>query len=251
MIVKFPNSKTVLAFVAKVAAVVFFIGVISYLAVKSPDWHADYLFNKVGKVVIKVVKDKKAISGGTGFHVIAPSGKTYIMTNKHVCGVRTEINFVWVSFPDKKRFVKRRIIDVSEKHDLCLIEALHNKEGIQIADSFTLGQRVRAIGHPGLRSLRASLGRYLAKVDIDIIVGMMVSQEDCDAVGGHLRGLFSVCVKSYEAVETNIVIFPGSSGSPAVNFTGDLVGVVFAGHRKTNYGYLVPLKYIKDFMEIY
>ena len=226
------------------------------IGINAPSWHLSYIENKVGKVSVKVVKDNRAVSGGSGIHVQAPSGKAYILTNGHVCGVSDDGKEALIQVPNSDRFIKRRILEVYSKHDLCLIEGLDGYDGIELASGVNAGDGVLAVGHPQLRPLRAALGNYLTNSDIQIATGLISSQEEEDACVAN-KGtpveafIFYVCVKSYEAMETTVVIYPGSSGSALVNFWGNLVGVMFAGDGESHYGFAVPLSYVEDFLSTY
>jgi S1-C subfamily serine protease len=245
-----------LASLARVSGGLLLLAGLFYVGANAPQWHLNYLEAKVGKVVIKVVKDEQAVSGGTGFHVKGKSGKTYILTNAHVCGVSDDGKEALIQIPNSDRFSKRKIIEVYKKHDLCLIEALDGYEGIEVADNIEPGDNVRAVGHPRLRPMRAALGEFLAISNISIATAELGSMEEatrCEETGGKVaQFMFSYyCIKNYDAMETTVTIFPGSSGSPLVNFSGNLVGVIFAGDNATNYGFAVPLVSVKDFLSIY
>jgi S1-C subfamily serine protease len=104
--------------------------------------------------------------------------------------------------------------------------------------------------------MRAALGTLIQETTIQVVTGMIGSAEEekqcLDRKGKiAMAFIFMVCVQDIVSIETNIVIFGGSSGSPVVDFFGRLVGVVFAGDNRTNYGYLVPIRYITDFLSAY
>jgi S1-C subfamily serine protease len=229
---------------------------VTLVSLNAEDWHGAYLDSSVGNVVIKVTQDKTQSRGGSGFHVEAPSGSTYILTNAHVCHAAADDGKVVVSTVKHDRTMKRNIIEIYDKHDLCLVEGLPGVKGIEVANSFEPGQNARVIGFPGLRARRQSLGKNLGITDINLVTDVVQTEEQataCKESGGKLYDafVFFLCVKQYKAVETNIVGFGGNSGSPAINFWGNLVGVLFAGDSKTNYSFLVPLSDIKAFLQDY
>lgn len=254
MIQKIKNNYKQLAI--KTAKGLALLAGLLYLGANAPQWHLNWLESSVGKVVVKVVRDDQAISGGTGFHVKAKSGKTYILTNAHVCAVSEDGKEALIQIPKTDRFVKKKIIEVYKKHDLCLIEALEGYIGADLASSVEPGDNVRALGHPRLRPMRGALGEYLGDSDIQVVTAQLVYPEDalkCEQEGGQVMDwmFMSFCVKKYTAMETTVTIFSGSSGSPLVNFWGNVVGVIFAGDNKTNYGFAVHLDYVKDFLSVY
>lgn len=224
---------------------------IFYVGVQAPSWHLKYIENKVGRVTIKVLKEEKG-GGGSGFHVRTPKGKTYIMTNIHVCaGAKDSKGNVLVQLPHGGKFIKRKIVKEYSKHDLCLVEPVDGFNGIEVADKVTKGQELSVVGHPYLRPARVSLGQYLDDERISLLV-RAEDEVDCAKKKGHVEQInmfMRGCVKEYDSMETNITIFPGSSGSAVVNFFGQLSGVVFAGDNNTNYGFLVPLSFVKDFLK--
>jgi len=229
------------------------IALIAFLVVNAPMWHLKYLEHKVGQVSIKVLKDERGTSGGSGVHIRAASGSVFILTNAHVCDLSEDGVFVHVQLKGKSRVMKRRIVEVYPNHDLCLVESLPGVRGTKLAKSVEIGESLRAIGHPQLKTLRASLGEYLSLTKIPLIEEIGYSKTSCDNIGGEYVPYlwFMACIKYYEAMETNIVVFGGSSGSATINKYGNIVGVVFAGDTRSNYAYLVPLKYIEDFLSVY
>ena len=53
------------------------------------------------------------------------------------------------------------------------------------------------------------------------------------------------------AYQTNMIMHPGNSGSPVVDKLGRVIGVAFAIDGRTNYGYIVNLQDLKDFLARY
>lgn len=258
---EFIKNHNFLASATKLVGTALFLGTLFYVGANAPQWHMHFIEHKVGRVVVKVVRDDSATSGGTGFHVKAKSGKSYILTNAHVCGVSADGKEALIQIPGTDRFIMRRIIEVYKKHDLCLIEGVIGYEGIEIADSVEPGSDLRVVGHPVLRPLRAALGTFLQESKITIMIGIvganLKDEADCKAQQGYTKevmdlfGPVTICLQDFQAMETTAVIYGGNSGSPAVNFFAKLVGVVFASDNRMNQGFLVPLRFVTDFLSIY
>lgn len=230
------------------------VAIVAFTAYNAPNWHLRYMENRAGQVTIKVLKNEQGTSGGTGFHVKSLSGDVYIMTNAHVCQLSADGEFIFVQLKGSTRVMKRKIVEVYAEHDLCLVQALPGVRGLSVASSVSKGESMRAVGHPLLKSLRSSLGQYLDDVNIDVAVEIFGTKESCNNLKGQFAvamGFVPVCIKTYSAIETNIVAYPGSSGSPVINIWGNLVAVLFAGDGTTNYAYLVPLSYVKDLLSVY
>ena len=61
--------------------------------------------------------------------------------------------------------------------------------------------------------------------------------------------MFGICTVNIFSNRITAYSRGGSSGSPVVNFYGDVVGVLFAGHRDDQFdSYMVPLSYLKEFV---
>ena len=116
----------------------------------------------VGASVV-MITNRDANSGGTGFAVQAPSGKSYILTNAHVCiGVERPLI---ITFKDNRQ-VPLRIVEVSKKTDLCLIEAVGNLPALKLSDSLEIGQNIAIVGHPALMDLTLSRGDLIQRMDL-------------------------------------------------------------------------------------
>jgi hypothetical protein len=86
-------------------------------------------------------------------------------------------------------------------------------------------------------------------------VAVMVSEEPCAEEVGMYKNvptLFgNVCVEVNHSAFTNIPAFGGNSGSPVVNFWGHLTGVLYAGDNSVNWGILIPLESVIEFLKVY
>lgn len=159
---------------------------------------------------------------GTGFQVEAPSGIYYLVTNKHVCSGSSQNMLAFDVYSG--RSLPRRILERFPNADLCILEGLPGRGGLELASSRAdIGDTVITLGH--------SLGGRL------------------NLAKGEVKG--RVWTLGEESVDTNLVIYPGASGSPVLNVYGNVVGVIFAGDKRSWWGYYVPLKQLKDLLRPY
>lgn len=213
------------------------------------DAHYRYI---IGSQVVKIIGTE---GSGTGFHIKAPSGKTYILTNQHVCAIADKNQELLVE--NSKKTISRRVIAVYQKHDLCLVEALPGEEnGLRMASSLSIGEDIVLIGHPSGRPLTLSKGEFIHKKLIPMMNFKIKTLEECNSVNGTwLDGGFflpSVCVEQISAFGISSPSYPGNSGSPVVNKWGNVVGVLFAGNRtQLNDNYMVPFHELKNFLKDY
>jgi len=224
-----------------------------YGAFITPELHNHYLRYSVGGSVVQVLLADRN-GGGTGFMVEAKSGKHFIMTNKHVCGVKDKDGYVRIKHPSLKIDVFRKVIYEDGTHDLCLVDAKDlDFKPLTLGSDQTKGDTLYVVGHPGLRSLTTSFGEYIGRTDIELEFSVE-KKEDCPGKiydipypWSEIFGRSWVCTKSYESLESTTVIYGGNSGSPAVNKWGHLVGVAFAGNTEQEHNtFYVPLKYVKN-----
>lgn len=270
-------SKQMLSLAVEYILTLVCIGALSLLVMKSPEFHDKYLRSHVGSKVY-MIRDSYDSGGGTGFAVKAASGETYILTNDHVCGVSSDGDSVLVT--GEEGSMRRHIIAHDEDSDLCLIQAPPDVEGLSVAQvEPALGDHVSVVGHPRLMPLHVSNGEMTGKETISILMGYIAVQnpdthedeqippqeggmlaEQCVAAKYsqqyvNIDMLFlvlkvKVCIMTvHDAYVTSVTIHPGNSGSPMVNFWGNVVGVAFASDNSTNWGRIVPLSDIKSFLK--
>jgi S1-C subfamily serine protease len=269
------STKIALKVTAALAAVL----VIVYLAARAPEMHSSIIREKVGEKTYKI-RGGLNTGGGTGFSIKGKSGITYIVSNAHVCEVTPDGYHVLVS-SDNGKHMWRRIIEISDKSDLCIIEGLPGVEGLSLGSEPLIGQIVASIGHPSLMPITLSRGEIIAPEDIKIFKGVVLdpdSDEDsralrfvhpdyrltpdqCNAPKNQIvtqevdMFFFKLKVKlcldvTRGAYRTNILIQSGNSGSPVVNFWGNVVGVVFA-KDSYNWGIVVSNKDLRDLLSNY
>lgn len=204
--------------------------------------HNKYIELKVSPSVVSIHNPKEVRSGGTGFHMKAKSGKTVIVTNAHICGMKDEHNEVLVF--DKLhsgRYISRRVIEVYPNNDLCIMEALPDYPALELGDAPELSDNVTAIGYPLLEALDISSGRIKSFHPVQLLAED-TPLDQCEGGRFHKQTVnilfFSIeaCFEDFDASNTSVVIYPGNSGSPLVNLYGNVVGVIFAGNNLTHWG---------------
>lgn len=255
------------------------IALFALSALKLPEIQNKYYRSHVGSKVYMIKNSKAERSGGTGFAVKSPSGASYILTNDHVCGVSKDKQTVEVVSEDGSS-MRRRILAHDGNSDLCLIEGLPGIEGLRVARSGpALGDSLWAVGHPRLMPTHVSHGEMTGEEDVQIMMGPIsvldpdgkdvqippesggILAEQCTLPKNKIQTIdieaffatlkVKICIVEVKgAYITSAIVHPGNSGSPVVNFWGNVEGVVFASDG-TNWGRMVSLDDIKEFLKNY
>ncbi len=270
--------KITLTLAARMTATVFILASLVYVAARAPEMHGYWIREKVGAKSYLLYEPM--VGGGSGFAVKAPSGETYIVTNDHVCAASRDGQSLMVKDNEGNR-MRRRILAKSEYSDLCLLEGMPGVEGLSVSSSApAIGQIIASVGHPAGYDTTMSRGEVIMRRDVGIAEGPIsvvnpqtgkeeqipaeeggITAEQCSLpkhkiVTEKIPVLFwelevKFCVNVTEgAYFTNMLIQPGSSGSPAVNFWGDVVGVMFASDQ-AGWGVAVSHKDLTDFLKPY
>ncbi len=188
-------------------------------------------------------------SGGSGVILSSSHKGSIILTNKHVCEVITTGGSIKTIDTE----VTVRLYKIYDKHDLCMIK-VNEDLGVntQIAkQSPKLYTESITSGHPQLLPPISSHGHFSNYEEIEIAVGL----KPCD--GTEVDEEMMMCIfmggkpiiKKFDSQVISSLIMPGSSGSAVFDSEGDISGLVFAGSSGLSYGFIVPHKYVVDFVE--
>lgn len=277
---RLPKFRKVAELLLIAACVPILMLVFTMFSAKAPEYHDMYLRATVGSKVYKIMADLRG-GGGTGFQIKAPSGTSYIMTNSHVCQYiedndSADNKQTVLVVGDDGEYVKRRIVAISDKTDLCLVEGMPGVEGMSLGHEPDIGEHMVIVGHPHLKPVTLSAGDVIGTEDVQIMdfiikvkdnpfVEMLVPTNPdgkCDMPKNQIKaipipkelggGEIDVCLtNTMGAYMTAITIYPGNSGSPMVDFFGKVCGVAFAADGSDNYGYAVSFDDLQTFLAKY
>jgi S1-C subfamily serine protease len=220
----------------------------SYMVLKASQFHRNYLRDKVGSKVIMITDDR---GGGTGFAIKTSKGKDLILTNSHICDMSENGKYLNTNVNGVS--VRLDIIKKSKTSDLCLVSNPLKIKGLSMSDGLKIGEELAIVGHPMLYPLSLSRGEFLGYTEIQIVTKMLSSYSDkCETDEKEVPTIFGTfCLKSYDSGITNAIALGGNSGSPVVNFYGEVVGVLFAANNRSNWGIIVPLRDVEEFLRTF
>lgn len=212
----------------------------------------DY-YQEVGPHTVMITNPGNANSGGTGFAVKAKSGITFVVSNAHVCKVEKD---GYVMLTQDTLSMRGKIVSVSEITDLCLIEGSPKLKGLKLASTYRIGEPIVVLGHPWLNPLTEARGRIKGRNIFSISYCHQANAVYYTMEFGNFTHLD--CLREVESLISDTPVFPGNSGSAAVNTSGDVVGVVFAGGwgftptgEMTNTSLIIPLERLREFLADY
>lgn len=190
--------------------------------------------------------------GGTGSFVQL-KGRQIILTNAHVCeGVKSILNTVRIMDYNGDTYLAR-IIDISPLYDLCAVEApFPSPNPFQLATEAPSEQEVYVIGHPLLLQLTISRGWLLDRQIINVPNDKEIS--DCTSPKNVIQTLnfFGIqlfaCFDRYDTILTNIPSQPGNSGSPVLNSSNKLVGILWGGYSGLHWAAVLPLDIVTRYL---
>lgn len=188
----------------------------------------------------------------SGVEIEAPSGKHYILTASH-CRVLAFNGRIVVTL-DSGITYKTRILDISTRSDLMLLEAkVPQTDAIRIADNVDLGAKIHTMTHGGGMPNYRTDGYLLAERPNQAPEFPLTTKGDeRRCLIGRNRSIYEifpglqVCVMSVKNMATTARIVPGSSGGSILDEAGNLIGIASA--MDANFSYVVSLDDIKLFL---
>ena len=239
-------------FLKKLAAVIVTSATLVFSVAYAPQAHNDYLRWKTEDSIVKVLN--YGIGGGTGFSIKGKSGKSYIMTNKHVCFGAAN-NVVGIQNKNEAAILKN-IVHIDNEHDLCLIEGDEKFPALSLGSDLRIGEFNYIVGHPGGRDLTVFSGEYTGNKNVRILDSIK-NKEDCvgelyifEGIMQFIYGMEFACIRTYESLGLTTNSYPGNSGSPVLNKFGNVVGVLFAGsNSEERDNSAVPLNEVQRVLE--
>lgn len=239
----------------KILGIVLSIMVGISIAASGPRDIGAEMLQSHAKAIFMITPPSRDNTGCTAFNVRVPSGAKFMVTNEH-CSALAENGLVRAHYTDGRTALVR-LIEVSAKTDLSLFQAVPDAPALEIANWHNLYARLNVVGHPRLAKNTYSEGRVVGRDFVDI-VEQSIPLDKCVGPRLMVRNItiffgikIPMCVKSTEAIQTSVVIYGGNSGSPVMDDDGQVVGVMFAGDTTTNYGSMVPLDALNDFIKLY
>lgn len=186
---------------------------------------------------------------GSASIVDSPKGHRYLLTNWHVCNLASSFKKIRGHFPDG-RLVTGTIVKSDPLLDLCAARVSDLYTGLKIARRLIPLETVYTRGYPhGI--LTETSGRYSGRLswsytfDIDEVGTCFAGSRAVRDPTGRVRG----CEVVYHDNLIDMYVRPGSSGSPAVDVSGALVGVVSMGDDGKDQGGMVRLEDVQAFFK--
>jgi S1-C subfamily serine protease len=190
------------------------------------------------------------VNVGSAFIYKGSSGKTYMVTNFHVCNASHFHGKMQGSFNDGTSVVGK-IVKSDPLSDLCAIQVKTSRKGIVLAPRLAPFDEIDTRGYPE-HIPSESHGQFLGKTNWTYMY--VISDIGTCFKGSHKRyddrdHLYG-CEVDFTSNVSNLYSRPGASGSPVVNQEGQLVGVISSwAHDRDDSAGMVPLEQLTEFVK--
>jgi len=202
------------------------------------------VFNNAKPSAVRILTDE-GNPMGSGFVLDTPVGERVVVTNDHVCGDKKELRLRFTGLNNLETIAERIVTDY--ELDLCLIKVpnlIKNRVSpLHLAKKLEDYSLAYAIGYPLEYDLTISHGFTMIMAHEEILS----PEGKCEDPIVSIFGTF--CVKKMYLMSSNVIIYPGNSGSAALNEYGEVIGVFNSGSSLTHWGNIIPLTDLKKFIK--
>lgn len=201
---------------------------------------------------IKLRASTLHLNYGSGSLVQGKSGKKYILTNAHVCGVSNYVGDIHASYQNGTS-LRGDMQVINFNVDLCLTPVETPNPPLVLAKSFSMTEPIYTRGYPA-GVLSESSGKVVYQEFAPLFFPI---EEIGECPKGFTKEygyhkILTGCNKLFPQYETTLYSEPGSSGSPIVNGNGELVGVMQTHAIKNkHFGGIIPFDVVKAFLDKY
>lgn len=188
------------------------------------------------------------LSNGSGSIVEGASGNHYLLTNFHVCTSSSYGGKVHANYPDGS-LIGGKIFKESAPADLCAVKVTRAFPALKLSKQLYPTTQLYTRGYPfGVLSETAGFMKsrmtWSYTYPLENLGTCPKGSKGELNVLGHLGG----CTVSYTDNLTNMYSRPGSSGSPVVDSSGDIVGVMSSWFPDQDAGGMVTLETLSEFL---
>lgn len=145
------------------------------------DLHKWAVRGYVNGSIVRMTDMNRGSDIATGFFVKGETtGKTYLLTNEHVCdsGSGVAVGSVMGYNVNGQRHIAK-IVDFHENSDLCLLEVTGRPSALSLGSDASAGELMAAAGHPSLMDLTLSSGEVIETTPVTVLWRFADELADC------------------------------------------------------------------------